>query len=62
MEQLSFKLCICPSEAENDPILIMSSDASEQTYRTCAYTRWELPNKKFESRLAKLLQKVDLLL
>ena len=51
MEQLSFKRCIRPSEAESDPTLVMFSDASEQAYGTCAYARWELPNGKFESRL-----------
>ena len=51
IEKLSFKRCVRPSSATENPTLIMFSDASEYAYGGCAYIRWKLDNGTFSSSL-----------
>ena len=45
LEDIAFGRCIKPTNAtEDDPVLIVFSDASENAYGTCAYVRWALIN------------------
>ena len=51
MEDVSFSRSIKPDAAVGCPILVLFSDASEDAFGTCAYVRWELSDRTFESRL-----------
>ena len=49
--EIKFERCVRPSEAIDEPMLILFSDASEQAYGACAYVRWQLRNGLFDSCL-----------
>ena len=47
MEQIAFKRCLKPIDAEGSPDLIIFSDASTSAYGACAYARWHTLNGRF---------------
>ena len=51
MEKIQFDRCVKPQAAVGGPSLVIFSDASEDAFGACAYTRWELQDGSFCSRL-----------
>ena len=51
IEKLTFNRCVKPLQAIGHPTLIILSDASEDTYISCAYVRWKLNDGRFLSNL-----------
>ena len=51
MESVSFKRCIKPNQAVGNPTMITFSDASEEAFGACVYSRWMLEDGSFVSVL-----------
>ncbi|KAL9953949.1 hypothetical protein ACROYT_G041431 [Oculina patagonica] len=52
MDRVMFPRCLKPSNvASHQPVLIIFSDGSDNSYGACAYARWSLPEGKYDSRL-----------
>ena len=51
MEKIAVKRCMKPSNAVGNPVLVIFSDGSNNTYGACAYVRWELSTREFDSYL-----------
>ena len=52
MNKVTFVRCLKPLNVTvRDPILVIFSDGSDNSYGACAYVRWSLPEGNYESRL-----------
>ena len=51
MQEVPFQRCLKPNSAVGYLSLIIFSDGSDEAFGSCAYTRWELQNGSFCSRL-----------
>ena len=51
MNDVKFKRCLKPKDSTGDPVLIIFSDGSINSYGACAYVRWELINGKYKCAL-----------
>ena len=45
-----FDRCLTPPNAIGQPVLCVSSDASEDAFGACAYARWQLSTRGFNAR------------
>ena len=52
MNNIKFGRCLKPTNAVGNPMLVIFSDGSNSAYGACAYVRWALNGRGFESRLA----------
>ena len=51
INQVNFERCLKPSDAVCNPVLIISCDASEDAYGSCAYVRWQRQGGGFACNL-----------
>ena len=51
LEDISFRRCVMPPGAKEDPMLVIFSDGSQTAYGCAAYIRWKLDEDKYLSSL-----------
>ena len=52
IKNVAFRRPIIPAGAQEDPMLVLFSDGSEQAYAAAAYIRWKVGDQAFVARLA----------